>query len=78
MRHPLAYFFEIRDHFRRRCGEAWSGLEETNPTEVAYRMSRAYSPEHGCGVRWNDPAFGIDWPEGRPILDRRDATYPDF
>ena len=47
-------------------------------TEVTYQMSCAYSLEHGCGVRWNDPAFGIDWPESEPIINQRDATYPDF
>ena len=47
-------------------------------TEVTYQMSRAFSPEHGRGVRWNDPAFEIDWPEREPIINQRDATYPDF
>ncbi len=47
-------------------------------TEIAYQMSCAYSPEHGRGVRWNDPAFGIDWPERKPIINQRDAAYPDF
>ncbi len=30
--------------------------------EVFYQMSEFYHPEAACGVRWNDPAFGIDWP----------------
>jgi dTDP-4-dehydrorhamnose 3,5-epimerase len=47
-------------------------------TEVAYQMSCAYSPDHGRGVRWNDPAFGIDWPEPDPIINQRDMAYPDF
>ncbi len=47
-------------------------------TEVSYQMSRAYSSEHGCGVRWDDPAFKIDWPECEPIINQRDAAYPDF
>jgi dTDP-4-dehydrorhamnose 3,5-epimerase len=29
-------------------------------------------------VRWNDPAFGIEWPIRPPFLSERDATYPDF
>ncbi|MGB2655142.1 MAG: dTDP-4-dehydrorhamnose 3,5-epimerase, partial [Candidatus Acidiferrum sp.] len=32
-------------------------------TEVFYQMSQFYAPEHARGVRWNDPAFGIAWPE---------------
>jgi dTDP-4-dehydrorhamnose 3,5-epimerase len=29
-------------------------------------------------VRWNDPAFGIQWPIGEPIMLERDRNYPDF
>lgn len=47
-------------------------------SEIFYQMSCAYSPGHGRGVRWNDPAFAIDWPDSDPILNERDATYPDF
>jgi dTDP-4-dehydrorhamnose 3,5-epimerase len=47
-------------------------------TEVFYQMSQFYSPEHGRGVRWNDPAFGIEWPAGERIIIERDRTYPDF
>lgn len=48
-------------------------------TEVFYQMSAAYAPPLGRGVRWNDPAFGIDWPPAeRRIISERDAGYPDF
>jgi dTDP-4-dehydrorhamnose 3,5-epimerase len=46
--------------------------------EVSYQMSQFYAPDGGRGVRWDDPAFGIDWPLSNPILNERDATYPDF
>jgi dTDP-4-dehydrorhamnose 3,5-epimerase len=47
-------------------------------TEVSYQMSQVYSVEHSRGVRWDDPAFGIRWPdENRTILDR-DRNYSDF
>jgi dTDP-4-dehydrorhamnose 3,5-epimerase len=40
-------------------------------TEVFYQMSQSYSAEHARGVRWNDSAFGIDWPTGvRTIIER--------
>lgn len=49
-----------------------------NDTEVFYQMSQFYSAGHASGVRWNDPAFSISWPEDeRTILDR-DRNYPDF
>jgi dTDP-4-dehydrorhamnose 3,5-epimerase len=47
-------------------------------TEVFYQMSEFYSPEHARGVRWNDPAFGIEWPAGGRIIIDRDGSYPDF
>jgi dTDP-4-dehydrorhamnose 3,5-epimerase len=47
-------------------------------TEVFYEMSAFYAPAHGAGVRWNDPAFAIPWPDLDPILSDRDRTYPDF
>ena len=46
---------------------------------VHYQISDAYSPEHSRGVRWDDPAFGIEWPPASErILSQRDASYPDF
>jgi dTDP-4-dehydrorhamnose 3,5-epimerase len=47
-------------------------------TEVLYQMSAPYVPESARGVRWNDPAFGIDWPRAKRIIIARDQTYPDF
>ena len=48
-------------------------------TEVFYQMSAVYSPALCRGVRWNDPAFGIRWPDvEQRIMNERDATYPDF
>ena len=47
-------------------------------TEVAYQMSAFHAPAHARGVRWNDPAFGIEWPPGERILSARDRSYPDF
>lgn len=47
-------------------------------TEVFYQMAQRYSAEHARGVRWNDPAFGIEWPEGDRIIIERDQNYPDF
>ena len=47
-------------------------------SEVFYQISEFYAPEHACGVRWNDPAFSIQWPEAQRILSDRDKNYPDF
>ena len=47
-------------------------------TEVAYQMSRAFSPAHYRGVRYNDPAFAICWPAPVICVSERDRGYPDF
>ncbi len=52
-------------------------LEEGS--EVFYQMSSIYVPEASRGVRWDDPAFGITWPEADArVINERDRTYPDF
>jgi dTDP-4-dehydrorhamnose 3,5-epimerase len=47
-------------------------------SEVFYQMSERYVPESGRGVRWNDPAFSIAWPQPISVIAERDQTYPDF
>jgi len=48
-------------------------------TEVLYQMSEFYTPEAiDAGLRWDDPALGIEWPLPNPILNERDRSYPDF
>jgi dTDP-4-dehydrorhamnose 3,5-epimerase len=47
-------------------------------TEIFYQMSEFYAPEHARGVRWNDPAFEIQWPLTDRAMSTRDETYPDF
>ena len=46
-------------------------------SEVFYMISDPYVPEAAAGVRWNDPAFGIDWPEPVSVIAARDEAYPD-
>jgi dTDP-4-dehydrorhamnose 3,5-epimerase len=47
-------------------------------TEVTYQMSSPYHPASSRGVRWDDPAFGIVWPEAERTIIARDREYPDF
>ena len=50
-----------------------------NATEVFYQMSELYEPSSAKGIRWNDPAFRIEWPTARTrILSARDQSYPNF
>lgn len=48
-------------------------------SEVHYQISVPYHGPSARGVRWNDPAFGIDWPAcAARILSPRDAAYADY
>jgi dTDP-4-dehydrorhamnose 3,5-epimerase len=50
-----------------------------NNSEVFYLVSQFYSPGAERGVRWNDPAFGIDWPETENIIvSKKDRDWPDY
>ncbi len=53
-------------------------LTLADDTDVLYHMSRPFNPEGDAGVRWDDPAFAIEWPAAPQVINRRDATYPDF
>jgi dTDP-4-dehydrorhamnose 3,5-epimerase len=52
----------------------------TDDCEVLYQMGHRYMPDAARGVRFDDPAFGIAWPEprGELLMSERDASYPDF
>jgi dTDP-4-dehydrorhamnose 3,5-epimerase len=41
--------------------------------EVQYLTSGTYNPAAESGVRWNDPAIGIEWPVEDPLLSQKDA-----
>jgi len=58
------------------CAHGYQTL--VDGVEVLYQMSEFYAPEHAGGVRWDDAAFGIVWPDPNPIMAERDRRYPDF
>jgi len=48
-------------------------------TEVFYQVSQYYNPEFERGVRWNDPAFGIQWPVTQAaVISDKDENWSDF
>jgi dTDP-4-dehydrorhamnose 3,5-epimerase len=47
-------------------------------SEVFYQMSAFYSPGHQRGLRYNDPAFRINWPVDATVISDRDRNYEDF
>ena len=79
MRH-YAVTLCAQDHTMLYVPEGFALGFETlaHDTEVFYQMSGFYTPAAGRGIRWNDPAFGIQWPEPPRIIAQRDQDYPDF
>ena len=48
-------------------------------TEVFYQVGAFYAPGHEQGIRWDDPAFKIEWPINPPlILSEKDQSWPDY
>jgi dTDP-4-dehydrorhamnose 3,5-epimerase len=47
-------------------------------TEVAYKVTALYAPEHERGLAWDDPDLAIPWPlpPGGPTLSDRDRLHP--
>lgn len=47
-------------------------------TEVIYKVSDYYAPDHDLGILWNDPDLGIDWPvrEEQAIVADKDKKWP--
>jgi dTDP-4-dehydrorhamnose 3,5-epimerase len=59
------------------CAHGFQTLADDS--EVLYLISVPYVPASSRGVRWDDPAFGIEWPEcAERVINERDRTYPDF
>jgi dTDP-4-dehydrorhamnose 3,5-epimerase len=52
----------------------------TADCEVHYLMGHVYVPDAARGVRWDDPAFAIAWPEpaGERTMSDKDRGYPEF
>lgn len=57
-------------------GHGFMTLEDN--TEAFYQMSEFYAPECARGIRWNDSAFGIIWPEDVKVISEKDKQYPGF
>jgi dTDP-4-dehydrorhamnose 3,5-epimerase len=58
------------------CAQGYQTLADQ--TEVFYQMSEFYVPEAARGLRYDDPAMGINWPLEARNLSPRDRTWPPF
>ena len=59
-------------------GTAHGFVTLADASEVLYQMSFPYVPDAARGVRFDDPAFGIEWPVEPAVISERDRSYPDF
>jgi dTDP-4-dehydrorhamnose 3,5-epimerase len=57
-------------------GFAHGFLSLEDDTDLLYKCTAPYRPEHEHALAWNDPAVGVDWPlDGMaPVLSVKDRT----
>ena len=53
-------------------------LTLTDEAEVLYLVSVPYAPGAETGYRYDDDAFGIDWPRPIDVISDKDAAWPAF
>ena len=58
------------------CAHGYETL--VDDSEVMYPVSAPYVAASERGLRWNDPAFGIEWPLRPAHVSPKDASWPDF
>jgi dTDP-4-dehydrorhamnose 3,5-epimerase len=58
-------------------GFAHGFMTLTDDVEVQYKVDELYAPDCDCGIIWNDPTIGIEWPiEITPLLSAKDEKAP--
>lgn len=58
------------------CAHGYQTLEDNS--EVEYSTTASFAPDAARGVRYNDPAFGVEWPLPVTAISDADRTWPDF
>jgi dTDP-4-dehydrorhamnose 3,5-epimerase len=58
------------------CAHGYLTLEDDS--EVIYPVSAPYAAAAERGVRWDDPAFGIEWPVTPTLVSPKDQSWPDY
>lgn len=58
------------------CAHGYQALREG--TEIFYMVSAYYAPESERGIRWDDPAFEVEWPMAPTEVSDKDRSWPAF
>ena len=77
----LRYFNKAKEIFKEtNNSEAFASIHFDIGYVYRYKkqIDKEFEPGHGAGVRWNDVAFGIEWPEQPAVIAERDADFPEF
>jgi dTDP-4-dehydrorhamnose 3,5-epimerase len=61
-------------HVPEHCAHGFLTLEDD--TEALYLTSARYAPEYERGARWDDPAYGIEWPFAPTVVSDKDRAWP--
>jgi dTDP-4-dehydrorhamnose 3,5-epimerase len=56
------------------CAHGYQTLEDF--TEMYYMTSGFYTPTAAHGVRFDDPAFAIEWPLAATVVSQQDRSWP--
>ena len=59
-------------------GFAHGFLSLSDNAALLYQMDEYYQPLSACGVRWDDPEFGISWPITDPSMSEKDRNWNNF
>jgi dTDP-4-dehydrorhamnose 3,5-epimerase len=80
--HAQWYGVELSDQNRRMVyapeGFAHGYITLADDTEMVYQTTQFFSKDHATGVRYNDPAFHIDWPFPAEVISEQDGNWPDY
>jgi len=56
------------------CAHGYMTLEPNST--LIYFIDGTYSTENSCGVLWNDPSLGIEWPFKPFVISNQDLKWP--
>jgi dTDP-4-dehydrorhamnose 3,5-epimerase len=71
---------ELQNQFYIPPGFAHGFLVLSEEAVFVYKCTEFYHPEDESGIRWDDPALGIAWPDtgAKPLLSPKDLELPAF